>query len=148
MSLRFFVSLVLLLGALGYALFKLGGSRPWSLARLRGRGRPAAGGRAAVPEEERVRDLIRSIPKGRVVTFALLSAHAGPGVEVLRISREVRAFASRDELPWWRVVRREGRRGMVSSAAELGQRQRQMLEAEGVKFDNGTFTLSRYQWEP
>ena len=150
MSLRLAVSLIVLFGALAYALF--------SLSRGRGFGRAAPARRSPAgkaggtdskpPAEHRVKQVIRSIPKGRVVTFAVLSAHAGPGFEVLKISREVRGLAGEGELPWWRVVRKEGRRGLVSSAAALGDKQRELLEAEGVHFEKGTFKLAEYQWEP
>jgi methylated-DNA-protein-cysteine methyltransferase-like protein len=150
-SLRFLVSLIVLLAALAYAAVKLAGGMRRSLRRSARLADPPGTAGEEGPSgqpEEKVRALIRAIPKGRVVTFALLSAHAGPGFEVLKISREMRTFASEGELPWWRVVRREGQRGMVSSSAELGKKQQKLLEEEGIRFEGGTFNLTRYQWEP
>ncbi len=155
MPLRISISLLLLLFALAYAFFRigrggrlLGSLRPLPAGKALEPPAPPTGQQARTRREEKIKNLIRGIPKGKVVTFAVLSAHAGPGFEVLKISREVRAFASEGELPWWRVVRRDGQRGMVSSSAELAKRQQQLLEAEGIEFQKGTFDLAKYQWEP
>ena len=150
MSLRFYIALLLLLSALGYAVFLMGRRRSGALFPRRRRA-PSPQPDVREPpgkREEKIQALIRAIPKGRVVTFAVLSAHAGPGFEVLRLSREVRAFATENQLPWWRVVRREGQRGMVSSAVELGEKQQQLLEGEGIRFEDGTFRLAKYEWQP
>ncbi len=152
MPLRISISLLLLVFALVYAFFRIGrGVRllgPPPAGKALEPPAPPTGQQVRTRREEKIKNLIRGIPKGRVVTFAVLSAHAGPGFEVLKISREVRAFASKGELPWWRVVRRDGQRGMVSSSAELAKRQQQLLEAEGIEFKKGTFDLAKYQWEP
>jgi methylated-DNA-protein-cysteine methyltransferase-like protein len=68
----------------------------------------------------RVLDAIRAIPEGFVRTYGDLS----PGAPrytgtVLRTSD--------DDVPWWRVVRADG-------SLAKGERQRALLEAEGVPF--------------
>ena len=74
-----------------------------------------------MPDDERTRkiiDLIRAIPDGFVTTYGDLCPEAPrlPG-RILRLTEE--------KLPWHRVVRADG------SWAQ-GERQRKLLEAEGV----------------
>ncbi len=141
MSFRLAIALLLWGGAIFYAVLKLRVPTPAE--------RPATGAKtAAAAREEPLARLIRSIPRGRVITFSALASRAGPGFEVSKISRELRALSDSNELPWWRVVRKEGSRGLVSSSPSMGEKQRRLLGGEGVKFQNDAFVLADYQWEP
>ncbi len=64
---------------------------------------------------------IRSIPRGRVTTYADLSPEAP------RYAGAVLASCHDPDIPWQRIVRADG------SLAQ-GARQRELLEAEGVPF--------------
>ncbi len=50
-----------------------------------------------------------------------------------------------DGVPWWRVINAQGR----ISAREGAERQRGLLEGEGVVFDErGRVDLNRFGWLP
>jgi alkylated DNA nucleotide flippase Atl1 len=68
-----------------------------------------------------VLDRVRSIERGRVTTYADLSPEAP------RYAGAVLAACHDSDVPWQRVVRADG------SLAQ-GERQRRLLEAEGVPF--------------
>jgi methylated-DNA-protein-cysteine methyltransferase related protein len=68
----------------------------------------------------RVIDRVRAIPEGFVRTYGDLS----PGAP--RFTGTVLRTAG-DDLPWWRVVRADG-------SLAKGERQRALLDAEGVPF--------------
>ncbi len=70
---------------------------------------------------ERVLERIRAIPPGFVRTYGDLS----PGAP--RFTGTVLSAADDPELPWHRVVRADG-------TLAKGDRQRRLLEAEGVPF--------------
>ena len=74
--------------------------------------------------EERAAEVlrrVRSIPEGRVTTYADLSP-AAP-----RFAGTVLASCDEPDVPWQRVVRADG-------SLAKGERQRELLEREGVPF--------------
>lgn len=91
-------------------------------------------------------DFLRSIPPGRVISYGKAGEFAGlPGGassarQVVRIlSSMSRAYG----LPWWRVLRKDGRIALAEgSGREL---QAELLRAEGVEVDEeGRVDMGRY----
>ncbi|MCB0082142.1 MAG: MGMT family protein [Caldilineaceae bacterium] len=99
---------------------------------------------------EQVWDLARQVPHGQVVTYGqvaqMISAPAGVDPQ------EYKAWSPRwvgdamaacpDDVPWQRVINAQGK----ISARPGAQRQRRLLEAEGIVFVNDKVDLKRYQW--
>jgi methylated-DNA-protein-cysteine methyltransferase-like protein len=83
---------------------------------------------------EEILALIRSIPEGRVTTYGDLS----PGAP--RFAGSVLASCHDPDVPWQRVVRADG-------SLAKGDRQRRLLEAEGVPF-RGERVDMREAWVP
>ncbi len=80
-------------------------------------------GKAPDPEArlEAVLARVRAIPEGFVRTYGDVS----PGAP--RFAGTALRGAGGDGLPWWRVVRADG-------SLALGERQRDLLDSEGVPF--------------
>ena len=99
------------------------------------------------PFTQRVVELIRAVPCGRVATYGQIAALAGNGRAARQVARILHACSEAEGLPWHRVVNREGR---VSLPAEGGgDEQHRRLEAEGVAFDvRGRLDLTRFLWRP
>jgi methylated-DNA-protein-cysteine methyltransferase-like protein len=98
-----------------------------------------------IPPFQRVWKLVAKIPKGRVVTYGMLSEMIERRLTPVGVGWALRA-APEDALPWHRVV---NAKGGVSTDAEHPGLQRALLEAEGVVFDDdGTIDLARYGWKP
>lgn len=79
---------------------------------------------------ERIREEVARLQPGEVVSYSEVARRAGaPGR-----ARAVGAVLAEqgDDLPWWRVVRRDGR---LSAPHRVEQRRR--LEAEGVDVVDG-----------
>jgi methylated-DNA-protein-cysteine methyltransferase-like protein len=95
---------------------------------------------------EAVRAIVRLIPRGRVATYGQIAAlleHCTPRM----VGWVMAALPDRSDVPWQRVINSSGE---VSPRAHgSGQaRQRRMLEAEGVVFDQrGRVDLKRFGWE-
>jgi methylated-DNA-protein-cysteine methyltransferase-like protein len=70
-----------------------------------------------------VRRIVRSIPRGRVLSYGEVALRAGrPG----GARAVVRALHQLDDVPWWRVVRKGG-----TLAPPVAWEQAQLLAAEG-----------------
>ncbi|GGL09231.1 MGMT family protein [Nocardia jinanensis] len=82
---------------------------------------------------ERVRELVASIPAGRVATYGDIAAAAG-----LSTPRTVGWIMRTDaaDLPWHRVLGASGR-----PSAHLAQRQLRLLATEGVPVTDGRVDL-------
>lgn len=81
----------------------------------------------------RVIEVIRSIPKGKVATYGGVAAMAGNHRAARQVARILHSCSKKEELPWHRVINREGR---ISLKPGQGyEKQRQLLEQEGVTFD-------------
>ncbi|NJL73437.1 MAG: MGMT family protein [Candidatus Competibacteraceae bacterium] len=99
----------------------------------------------ADPFSETLRDLISSIPAGRVVSYGQLAAMAGNHRAARRVSRYLHSASNAYRLPWFRVI---NSRGTISLEPGAGyEEQRARLEAEGVEFDgNGRVDFARFGW--
>jgi methylated-DNA-protein-cysteine methyltransferase-like protein len=83
-----------------------------------------------------------------VATYGQVAELAGLGAGARQVGYALHALTSDTTIPWQRVLNAQGR---ISQRSEWGgdQIQRQILEAEGVRFDaGGRVNLSRYRWCP
>jgi methylated-DNA-protein-cysteine methyltransferase-like protein len=105
---------------------------------------------AKAPTLERFYAVIRKIPRGRVSTYGAVAVLAGAP----RAARQVgfalaRAIGPSESLPWQRVLGAQSRsHAHITIRDPSGrERQRALLEAEGVRFDsNGRVRLSEFGW--
>lgn len=100
------------------------------------------------PEEVRlfradVLNIVSQIPCGRVTTYGRIALLAGWPSHSRMVGRTLRYTPEAQSLPCHRVVNQAGR------TAPDWIRQRQLLEAEGVRFkSSGHVDMSRFLWEP
>ena len=102
----------------------------------------------------KVWEIVRTIPAGKVATYGQIARLVGPpkGVEV----KTYLAFGARwvggamaacpDDIPWQRVVNAQGKISLRPGVGEMIQRQ--ILESEGVLFDQKErINLKIFGWE-
>jgi len=97
------------------------------------------------PPYDRVYDVVRRIPRGRVATYGQVARLAGLGGHARLVGYALSACD--EDLPWHRVI---NARGEVSPRSDnwYERRQRDLLAREGVPFDaRGRTELARYRWE-
>ncbi|HEX8162559.1 MAG TPA: MGMT family protein [Pyrinomonadaceae bacterium] len=95
---------------------------------------------------ERVFEIVRRIPAGRVMTYGQLAGILGEGYTARTVGYVMHAAGG--SVPWQRVVNAQGAcsTGRVVLPPDLQQR---MLESEGVAFDaRGRCDLARLRWTP
>lgn len=95
--------------------------------------------------EQRVWQVVSSIPPGRVATYGQIAELTGEPRRARHVGRVLSVLPKGSRLPWYRVVNASGRSSLPGAA---GEEQRRRLRNEGVRFTNGALTLSRYRWEP
>lgn len=89
-----------------------------------------------------VYDQVRKIPYGRVATYGQIAFMLGWQFGARTVGWALHALPPGSDVPWHRVVNAEGRISVRES-----ERQRQLLEAEGIDFDNtNTINLAQFGW--
>src|SRR5436853_2916115 len=72
-----------------------------------------------------VEKIVRSIPRGRTLSYSEVALRAGKPRGARAV---VRALHVLDDVPWWRVIRADG-----TLAREVAHEQSQLLAAEGAR---------------
>ena len=90
-----------------------------------------------------IMDAISSIPRGRTASYGMVAAMAGFPRGARQVVRVLSSMSRAYELPWWRVVRKDGRIALAEgSGREL---QAELLRAEGVEVaEDGWVDMGRY----
>lgn len=95
---------------------------------------------------ERVFRIVRSIPRGRVMTYGQIAEILGEGYTPRTVGFVM--HTSDNKTPWHRVLNAQG----ASSTGRIvipHDKQQRMLEAEGIKFnERGRCDLQTYLWIP
>lgn len=98
-------------------------------------------------------EIVRQIPRGRVATYGQIAALIPPPTGVS--DKDYQAWGARwvggamancpADVPWQRVINSQGKISLRRGGGY--ERQRALLEAEGVTFDDlGRVDLQRYGW--
>lgn len=95
---------------------------------------------------ERIYDVVKQIPYGQVATYGQVAALAGNRRWARVVGYALHANPDPENIPCYRVVNREG---CVSEAFAFGggNRQMELLRAEGIEFIDGHVDMQRFQWE-
>ena len=95
---------------------------------------------------ERVYRIVRSIPRGRVMTYGQLAEILGDGYTPRTVGFVM--HGSDDKTPWHRVINAQGACSTGRIALPSDKQQR-MLASEGVEFnERGRCDLQCYLWIP
>jgi len=96
---------------------------------------------------ERVKQLIKAIPPGKVATYGQIAMMAGNPGGVRGVVWILHSSSQKEGLPWHRVINRKGK---ISLPPGQGfEEQKARLEAEGVQFDwEDRIDPDRFLWRP
>jgi methylated-DNA-protein-cysteine methyltransferase-like protein len=98
---------------------------------------------------EKIRQVLKKIPRGRVMTYGDVAAAAGMPGAARTVGYAMRALGP--GVPWQRVLgRRDPRSAHITIRDGQGKaEQRRLLEREGVGFDaRGGVRLAEFGWWP
>lgn len=96
---------------------------------------------------ERLCAVARGIPAGRVASYGQVADLAGLPGRARMVGAAFGRDPQRDELPWHRVLRADGRLAFPAGSAHY-RKQRDQLRAEGVVVTNGRVDMARFRWQP
>ena len=95
--------------------------------------------------DERIWQVVGSIPRGTVATYGQVAELAGLSRGARRVGRTLARLPTNTRLPWHRVVNAHGR---VSLPGAAGLHQQEKLRSEGVDIRNEHISLARFRWTP
>lgn len=90
--------------------------------------------------------VVMCIPSGKVATYGQIAALAGNPKAARAVGNALHINPDPELIPCFRVVNSQGR---LSGAFAFGglDRQKELLEEDGVDVINGTVDLAEYRWD-
>ena len=98
------------------------------------------------PDHVAICRMIAAIPWGRVASYGEIAARAGLPRRARLVGRVLREAPADLHLPWYRVLRADGRIAFAPGSAAFREQVRK-LAAEGVLCRNGRVDLPMHGWE-
>lgn len=100
------------------------------------------------PFKETVIQIIRSIPRGKVMSYGQVALYAGAPRAARQVGWILNQVELTVELPWWRVVNNLGRL-TIKGSEYTPTVMKQFLEAEKVLIrEDFTFDIEEYRYRP
>ncbi len=95
---------------------------------------------------DKIYEVVKKIPKGQVATYGQVAALAGNRRWSRVVGYALHANPDADKIPCYRVV---AKGGYVSGSFAFGgaNAQRELLEADGIEFEDGHVIMEKYQWD-
>lgn len=98
------------------------------------------------PFTERVIEIIKAIPEGKVMTYGQIAREAGSPRAARQVVRALHSMSRKHRLPWHRVV---NSKGQIALQDDNYHEQLFSLEGEGVEIGlEGKIDLTKYQYHP
>jgi methylated-DNA-protein-cysteine methyltransferase-like protein len=96
---------------------------------------------------QRIKDIIKKIPKGKVATYGQIATLAGNPRAARLVIWVLNSSSQKDKLPWQRVINGKGK---ISLKPGYGYEiQKAMLLKEGVEFnEKDAIDFDRFLWTP
>lgn len=97
---------------------------------------------------DRVYALVSQIPRGQVATYGQIAHLLDKPRAARAVGHALANLPSDSRVPWQRVVNQEGKVSARGIGDLPGDRQRALLEQEGLRFDaQGRLDLRRVRWQ-
>ena len=95
---------------------------------------------------DKIYEVVKKIPKGQVASYGQVAALAGNRRWSRVVGYALHSNPDGEEIPCYRVVTKDGR---VAPAFAFGGAnvQRELLEADGIEFEDDHVIMEKYQWE-
>ncbi|MCI5108175.1 MAG: MGMT family protein [Pseudomonadales bacterium] len=98
-------------------------------------------------KQERIWQVVSQIPRGKVASYGQVASLADLPGYARYVGYVMKKLPAGSSLPWHRVVNSRGAISFKPGSRQY-QAQKSRLEAEGVVFIKGRFSMTRYGWKP
>lgn len=95
--------------------------------------------------QEKIWQVVHQIPRGKVASYGQVAKLAELPGYARYVGYVMKNLPAGTKLPWHRVVNSQGRLSFPRDSAQY-QRQKNLLEKEGVVFIKGRFSLREFGW--
>lgn len=98
---------------------------------------------------EKVIGFVKSVPKGKVVSYGQVAAAAGSPRAARQVGGILRAAnTEKEKLPWWRVLNNKGEISIKGNWEASKELQAQLLKKEGVEVSKEFFLdITKYRYK-
>ena len=95
--------------------------------------------------KEKVYDFLKTVPKGKVVTYGQIAEHLGNRKAARAVGNILHSNPNGEEIPCYKVVDSKGR---LSEHYAFGgiEKQKERLEKEGIEVKNYRVDLNKYKF--
>ena len=99
------------------------------------------------PMRRAIYEMVAQIPYGRVATYGQIATLAGYPGRARQVGYALAGMPEELDLPWQRVINAQGK---VSprTGSRWHEFQYELLEQEGILFEENRVDLARYRWRP
>jgi len=94
---------------------------------------------------ERIWKTVRKIPRGKVATYGGVARASGLPRQARLVGYALHNLPPNFDIPWHRVINSQGRISLPKNGGHH-ERQRRLLEKEGIAFLKDRVDLKRYEW--
>lgn len=95
---------------------------------------------------QKIYDVIRQIPEGKVASYGQIAALAGNRRWARVVGYALHAVPCDSDLPCHRVVTKDGRMSCAFGSGR-SNRQTKLLKTEGVEFEGDHVNMEKCQWK-
>lgn len=101
------------------------------------------------PFEKSVLDIVRKIPKGKVMSYGQIAKYLGAPKASREVGWAMHNLGGNLDFPWWRVLNSKGTITIKENWDSGPETQQHLLEAEGIEFSSDRqLDMIRYQYHP
>lgn len=95
--------------------------------------------------QEKIWLVVNQIPRGKVASYGQVAKLAELPGYARYVGYVMKNLPKGTKLPWHRVVNSQGRLSFPRDSSSY-QRQKSLLEKEGIVFVKGKFSMKKYGW--
>ena len=111
-------------------------------------GQPPTGTPARSSRWNRIYQVVRRVPRGRVATYGQIATIAGYRGHARQVGYALNALPHGSSVPWHRIINAQGKVSPRADPSYVVIQQR-LLEDEGIEIGRGDrISLERFGWKP